>query len=506
MWLQIRQTYIAQFYLKLISNSVQRVFVFLFLTMCTFNVISSRKHACELDTGVSRSRLGLIEMLMRGRWCQQTLHAVERVGSPQEFFPCFVLTSNMCRNYEGDILHCHVTRVKYVHNYARHLPQQHLDATGMRLFEYLHPCVYVWHVNVFLPLKTETSRISADTNGHVRVNGRVGPVTEQILQLLNECFSDDRCEQRRLRSFSNRVRVCLLGGPWNSFSTLGCMYVCRTITGLRQWRFCGTTIGGNAAAKKCVRSSPADEPHEKCEWKKRKLQGNGNIFLHIYCHDFGVLLFIHSLFISALSLLSCLLSALLFFPLPPCSTCLSELGRARCTHRTGEGPCLLSINNLLEFRNTSRSCLWQAVPHSRGRAFRHTRRNPYLLLAFSLTVSPGLTVWSPPQWLITPLQTTSAALCVRTYWGTLWLSPAATASVWTASVATGMKPTTQGFTFVPSVRSHSPRGLYWGPTPLWAWWQRRSRRAVWTSTSARPRGASLPDQTTCPVTSASGRN
>lgn len=120
-------------------------------------------------------------------------------------------------------------------------------------------------------------------------------------------------------------------------------------------------------------------------------------------------------FILSLFLLSCLLSALLFFPLPPCSTCLSELGRARCTHRTGEGPCLLSINNLLEFRNTSRSCLWQAVPHSRGRAFRHTRRNPYLLLAFSLTVSPGLTVWSPPQWLITPLQTTSAALCVRTY-------------------------------------------------------------------------------------------
>lgn len=38
-----------------------------FLTMCTFKVISSRKHACELDTGVSRSRLGLIEMLMRGR-------------------------------------------------------------------------------------------------------------------------------------------------------------------------------------------------------------------------------------------------------------------------------------------------------------------------------------------------------------------------------------------------------------------------------------------------------
>lgn len=120
-------------------------------------------------------------------------------------------------------------------------------------------------------------------------------------------------------------------------------------------------------------------------------------------------------FCSLSALLSAAFSPLLFFPLPPCSTCLSELGRARCTHRTGEGPCLLSINNLLEFRNTSRSCLWQAVPHSRGRAFRHTRRNPYLLLAFSLTVSPGLTVWSPPQWLITPLQTTSAALCVRTY-------------------------------------------------------------------------------------------
>lgn len=133
MWLQIRQTYIAQFYLKLISNSVQRVFVFLFLTMCTFKVISSRKQACELDTGVSRSRLGLIEMLMRGRWCQQTLHAVERVGSPQEFFPCFVLNSNTCRNYEGDILHCHVTGVKYVHNYARHLPEQHLECVCLSI-------------------------------------------------------------------------------------------------------------------------------------------------------------------------------------------------------------------------------------------------------------------------------------------------------------------------------------------------------------------------------------
>lgn len=33
-------------------------------------------------------------------------------------------------------------------------------------------------------------------------------------------------------------------------------------------------------------------------------------------------------------------------PLLPCSTCLSELGWARCTPGSGGGPCLLSINNL----------------------------------------------------------------------------------------------------------------------------------------------------------------
>ena len=48
------------------------------------------------------------------------------------------------------------------------------------------------------------------------------------------------------------VSVCLLGGPWNSYSTFSCIYVCRTITGLRQWRFCLTTIGGNTAAEKCA--------------------------------------------------------------------------------------------------------------------------------------------------------------------------------------------------------------------------------------------------------------
>lgn len=179
--------------------------------------------------------------------------------------------------------------------------------------------------------KTETSRISADTNGHVRVNRPVGPVTEQILQLLNECFSDERCEVwGHFQTVC--VRVCLLGGPWNSFSTLGCMYVCRTITGLRQWRFCGTTIGGNAAAKKCVRSSPADEPHEKSEWKKRKLQGNGNIFLHIYCHDFGVLHFIHSLFISLCSLSALLSARLLSFAL------FSSLSLFNLLIWTGQGP------------------------------------------------------------------------------------------------------------------------------------------------------------------------
>lgn len=64
--------------------------------------------------------------------------------------------------------------------------------------------------------------------------------------------------------------VCLLGGPLNSYSTLGRIDVCRTITGLRQWRFCLTTIGGNTAAEKCVRNTSTDEPHEK--FKKK---GNG---------------------------------------------------------------------------------------------------------------------------------------------------------------------------------------------------------------------------------------
>lgn len=59
---------------------------------------------------------------------------------------------------------------------------------------------------------------------------------------------------------------------------------------------------------------------------------------------FCVLHFIHALYFTRFSLLSCP-PARLPFPLPPCSTCLSELGRARYTHRRGGGPCLRSINN-----------------------------------------------------------------------------------------------------------------------------------------------------------------
>lgn len=143
------------------------------------------------------------------------------------------------------------------------------------------------------------------------------------------------------------LSVCLLGGPSNSYST----HVCETITGLRQWRFCLTTIGGNTAAEKCVSNSSRDEPQEKIENKGNCLEVG--VFS---CTLFGVPSFaFHVSFIPLLSVRPLPISPLspghphtltLPLPLPPCSTCLSKLGRARYTHSTGGGPCLLSINNL----------------------------------------------------------------------------------------------------------------------------------------------------------------
>lgn len=75
--------------------------------------------------------------------------------------------------------------------------------------------------------------------------------------------------------------------------------------------------------------------------------------MHIICCPFFCFLhFIHSVsfsvFFHSLSLLLSVHphSLLLPLPLPPCSTCLSKLGRAQYTHSTVGGPCLLSINNL----------------------------------------------------------------------------------------------------------------------------------------------------------------
>lgn len=62
-----------------------------------------------------------------------------------------------------------------------------------------------------------------------------------------------------------RRDVCFWAVPLNSYSTFVHYDVCRTTTGLRQWRFSVTTIGGNAAAEKCVQKTSTDEPVEECE-------------------------------------------------------------------------------------------------------------------------------------------------------------------------------------------------------------------------------------------------
>lgn len=145
--------------------------------------------------------------------------------------------------------------------------------------------------------------------------------------------------------------VCLLGGPLNSYSTAGYFNVCRTITGLRQWRFSLTTIGGNTAAKKCVRNSPTDEPHERLEKKGNSSGGKGNVPLHMKCRCFCFFAF-HSFSFTLSSLSSpvlsaCLLSSLLFslsLLVLAQPAYLNWAGLDTLTAQGG-GPCLLSINN-----------------------------------------------------------------------------------------------------------------------------------------------------------------
>lgn len=194
------------------------------------------------------------------------------------------------------------------------------------------------------------------------------------------------------------------------------------------------------------------------------------------------------------------------FPLPPCSTCLSKLGRARYTHSTVGGPCLLSINNLWNSEIQEGPVSGRLYHTLEGGLPGAHDRLSICSCHFSVCFRRSDCVLSVAQWPITRRQITSAAPCVWISWGIRWPSPVGTVSAWTASVATGMRPTTQGFTFVPSVRSHSPRGRCYGPTPRWAWWQRRSRRAVWTSARARPRGMFMQDRTMSHVTSVLGKS
>lgn len=190
----------------------------------------------------------------------------------------------------------------------------------------------------------------------------------------------------------------------------------------------------------------------------------------------------------------------------PCWTCLSKLGRAQYTQSTGGGPCLLSINNLWNSEIQVGPVPGRLYQTREGGLPGTVERELSTCGILSVRLCRSDCVSSPSPWLTTVLQTTSAAPCVWIFWGTLWLYLVATVSVWTASVATGMRLITQGFTFVPSARLLSPRGLCFVPMPLWAWWLKRSKKADWTSTSARPREMSTPDQTMSLVTSALGRS
>lgn len=116
---------------------------------------------------------------------------------------------------------------------------------------------------------------------------------------------------------------------------------------------------------------------------KETLRKNRSLLQHISCHFCAFCISAILLFtLFPLSLLSCLPA----LSLSACSTCLSELGRARYTHSTGGGPCLLSINNL-----------WNSeiqVGLVCGRLY-HTLegRLPGTLDEASLSVSAGLTVF-----------------------------------------------------------------------------------------------------------------
>lgn len=106
----------------------------------------------------------------------------------------------------------------------------------------------------------------------------------------------------------------------------------------------------------CVCSAASDQPHERSE-KKGSSEENGGLSSTLDVTTCAFYSFSSSVFSLSYSLLlsRSFLSARPFcphhpptpsLPLLPCSTCLSELGWARCTPSSGGGPCLLSINNL----------------------------------------------------------------------------------------------------------------------------------------------------------------
>lgn len=121
-----------------------------------------------------------------------------------------------------------------------------------------------------------------------------------------------------------RLHLCLL--DCNRFKTMA-------ILSKNNWWKC--------SCEKCVRNASTDEPQEKLRNKRTGL--GKRAFEHSsYCVIF-FFFYISFIIITGLSSLCFSLSASLS---SPCSTCLSELGRARYTHSTRGGPCLLSINNL----------------------------------------------------------------------------------------------------------------------------------------------------------------
>ena len=175
--------------------------------------------------------------------------------------------------------------MKYALNYAKHAVQQHTwtwqecstHACSLRAcaFPFGASAVNVFfllHKYLCLHLQTERKSDPTGLTGHSVNNASLNSLSSQTRHLqqvatLSSSFKTRRrsrlcCNENLWDCLSLQCLCLFIGWSLKFLQYLSCIFVCPTITGLRQWRLCLTTIGGNTAAEQCVRSSAADEPHE----------------------------------------------------------------------------------------------------------------------------------------------------------------------------------------------------------------------------------------------------